>query len=165
LPWPQHAEYQAPHVDDLILIWGGPSSGGQHALQILSYYGYRNLIATASACHHQLLQSFGANKVFDYKKADATAQILAFANPLARTGPTIPFMLDCIESKSGTLAPIANIVQRGTGVAVLLPVIVRDASDTVAPEHSMDTQASANWTEGVIVAGVRTLFYLNASHM
>ena len=153
------------HADDPILIWRGSSSVGQHALQILSYYGYRNLIATASASHHQLLQSFGANKVFDYKKADATAQIPAFAKSLARTGPAIPFVLDCIGSKSGTLAPIANIVQTGTKVAVLLPVIVRDASDTVASEYSMDTQASANWTEGVIVTGVRTHFYLNASHM
>lgn len=53
-------------------------------------------------------------------------------------------MLDCIGSISGTLAPIANIVQRRTKVAVLLPVIVRDASDTVAPVYSMDTKASAN---------------------
>jgi NADPH:quinone reductase-like Zn-dependent oxidoreductase len=164
LPWPRHAEYQAPHADDPILIWGGSSSVGQHALQIPSSYGYHNLIAMASDSHRQLLQSFGANEVFDYKKADATAQILAFAKSLARTGPAIPFALDCIGSKSGTLTPIANIVQTETKVAVLLPVIVRDASDTVAPEYSMDMRVSANWTEGVIVTGVRTHFYLNG-HM
>jgi threonine dehydrogenase-like Zn-dependent dehydrogenase len=149
----------------LILIWGGSSSVGQYALQILSYYGYRNLIATASTSHHQLLQSYGAINVFDYKNVDVAAQVLAFAKTLGKTGPAIPFVLDCIGSKSGTLAPIAKIAQKGSKVAVLLPVIVRDASDTVAPEYSMDVQASADWAEGVIVSGVRTHFYLNVSHV
>ena len=165
LPWPRPAEYQPFHADDPILIWGGSASVGQYALQILSYYGYRNLIATASAPHHQLLQSYGAIKVFNYKNLDATAPILDFAKSLGRPGPAIPFVLDCIGSKSGTLAPIAKIAKKGTKVAVLLPVIVRDASDTVAPEYSMDVQASADWAEGVIVSGVRTHFYLNVSHM
>lgn len=84
---------------------------------------------------------------------------------MGRTGPAIPFVFDCIGSKSGTLAPIAKIVQNGAKVAVLLPVIVRDASDTIAPAYSMDVQASANWAEGVIVSGVRTHLYLNMSHV
>jgi NADPH:quinone reductase-like Zn-dependent oxidoreductase len=165
LPWPRPTEYQAPNADDLILIWGGSSSVGQYALQILSYYGYRNLIATASASHHQLLHSFGATKVFDYKDSDVVAQILDFTKSLGRARPAIPFVLDCIGSKFGALAPIAKIAQKGAKVAVLLPVIVRDASDTVAPEYSMDTQASADWAEGVTVSGVRTHFYLNVSIM
>lgn len=163
LPWPRPNDYQPPQVNDMILIWGGSSSVGQYAIQILSYYGYRNLIATASSSHHQLLQSFGASRVFDYKNSDVTAQIIEFAEALNRSQPTIPFVFDCIGSKSATLAQIAKIARKGTKVAVLLPVIVRDASETVAPEYSMDAQASADWADGVIVSGVRTHFYLNVS--
>jgi NADPH:quinone reductase-like Zn-dependent oxidoreductase len=118
-------------------------------------------MATASPSHHQLLHSFGASNVFDYKNADVAAQILDAAKSLGGTGPAIPFVLDCIGSKYGTLAPIAKVAQKGTKVAILLPVIVRDASDTEAPEYSMDVQASADWAEGVIAGGVRTHFYLN----
>ena len=163
LPWPRSNEYKPPQSEAPILIWGGSSSVGQFALQILSYYGYRNLIGTASATHHQLLRSFGAAETFDYKGGDVTARILDFAKSLSRNEPTIPFVLDCIGSKIGSLAPIAKIAQKGTKVAVLLPVIMRDASDVVAPEYSMDVQTSANWAEGVTVSGVRTHFYLNVS--
>ena len=96
---------------------------------------------------------------------DVAAQILDFAKSLGGTGPVIPFVLDCIGSKLGTLAPIAKIAQKGTKVAVLLPVTVRDASETVALEYSMDVQASAGWVEGVTVSGVRTHFYLNVGIM
>jgi D-arabinose 1-dehydrogenase-like Zn-dependent alcohol dehydrogenase len=163
LPWPRSPDYQPHHAEDPILIWGGSSSVGQYALQILSYYGYRKLIATASPSHHQLLRSFGATEVFDYKNPDVTAQILDSAKSLGGTGPVIPFVLDCIGSKYGTLSPIAKVAQKGTKVAVLLPVIVRDASDTEAPEYAMDVQASAQWVEGVIASGVRTHFYLDVS--
>jgi len=58
------------------------------------------------------------------------------------------------------LAPIAEISRKGTKVAVLLPVIVRDASETEAPKYTMDVGAAADWKEGVKVKGVRTYFYL-----
>ena len=131
---------------------------------MLSYYEYCNLMATASASYHQLLQSFGASKVFDYKHADVAAQILAFAKSLDSTRPAISFVLDCTWSKSGTLAPISKIAQKGSKVVVLLPVIVKHASDTVVPEYSMNVQTSADWVEGVIVSCVRTHFYLNVSY-
>jgi hypothetical protein len=76
----------------------------------------------------------------------------------------VPFILDCIASKYGSLEKIAKIAQKGTKVAALLPVIVKDASDTEAPEYAMDVQASADWVEGVEARGVRTHFYQEVSH-
>lgn len=144
-----------PHASDAILIWGGSSSVGQYALQILRHWGYVNLLTTASKPHHELLKTLGARKVFDYKDAAVVGQILESA-----AGNDIRFVLDCIGSQAGSLAPIAKIARRGAKVAVLLPVIVRDASETQAPVYSMDVAASTDWAEGVDTRGVRMHFYL-----
>ena len=69
---------------------------GQFALQILSSYGYRNLITTASKPHHAHLRSLGAANVFDYKDADATGHILEAAKTFGTREPVVPFVLDCI---------------------------------------------------------------------
>lgn len=162
LPWPCPASYTPEHANTPILIWGGASSVGQYTLQILHYYGYRNLLATASEKHHNQLKSFGAAHVFDYHQPDIVHMILGVATSNTG-GPTIPFILDCIASKDGSMAPIARIARRGAKVAILLPVIIRDASETDAPEYTFDVDGSATWAEGVDVRGVRTHFYLNVS--
>lgn len=72
-------------------------------------------------------------------------------------------VLDCIGSKTGSLAPIAQIARKGATIAVLLPVIVRDSSEEEAPEYDWDVQAAAAWQEGVVARGVRTHFYLEVS--
>ena len=66
LPWPKPSDFTPQHAVDTVLIWGGSSSVGQYALQILKYFGYQNLLATASPKHHELLKSYGATRVFDY---------------------------------------------------------------------------------------------------
>ena len=48
-------------------------------------------------------------------------------------------------------------------VAVLLPVIVRNASDSEAPIYGMDVQEAAEWKEGDEARGVRTHFVLGVS--
>jgi hypothetical protein len=73
--------------------------------------------------------------------------------------PAVPFILDCIGSKAGSLAQEAKIAQRGTKVAVLLPVILQDATEDTPPEYSMEAESQAQWAEGVEVRGVRTHFY------
>jgi hypothetical protein len=45
-------------------------------------------------------------------------------------------------------------------VAILLPVILRDATKSASPEYSVDVERCASWKEGVDVMGVRTHFYL-----
>ena len=98
LPWPKPDDYVPEHASDPILIWGGSSSVGQYALQVLRYYGYHNLLATASRHQHALLSSFGAKQCFDYRESDVAAQILNVAKH-------VPFILDCIGSKDGSLTP------------------------------------------------------------
>ncbi|EDN93904.1 hypothetical protein SS1G_09771 [Sclerotinia sclerotiorum 1980 UF-70] len=163
LPWPKPEGFVPVHRDKCILIWGGSSSVGQYAIQILTYYGYTNIITTASKTHHALLRKFGAVHTFDYRDDDITDAILRSAELInqERKESLIPFILDCIGSKQGSLAPLSKIAQNGARVAILLPVIVRDAGVDVSPEYSMDVDVSAQWVEGVETRGVRTHFYLD----
>ncbi|RAL64297.1 hypothetical protein DID88_002189 [Monilinia fructigena] len=167
-PWAKPDEFVPRHKDACILIWGGSSSVGQYAIQSLTYYGYTNIVTTASKSHHSLLQELGAAHTLDYRDGDIVASILSASTEAAanstrkeQRSPSIPFILDCIGSQKGSLAPLAQIAQKGARVAVLLPVIVRDAEVDIAPEYSMDVKASAPWIEGVEIRGVRTHFYLN----
>lgn len=155
-PWPKAEAYVPGHADSPILIWGGSSSVGQFAIQILRYYGYRNILTTASQKHHEKLRSLGANQVFNYGSTDVVASILK-----ASGDKGIPLVLDCIGSQKGSIAPIAKIAKPGSKVAILLPVVVRDSTESQDPEYEMDVGKAAEWRDGVDVRGVRTHFYLN----
>ena len=161
LPWPRPEPANPTHANGPILIWGGSSSVGQYALQIITYWGYRNLITTASPQHHKLMRSLGASHVYDYRQTDVATTILTAAlDSGCANEASIPFILDCLGSKHGSIDPIAEIAQNGTRVAVLLPVILREATVDVAPEYSLDARGATNWRPGVDVRGVRTHFYL-----
>jgi len=161
LPWPRPNDYSPPDAGTPILIWGGSSSVGQYALQLLRYYGYRNLLTTASKKQHEYLKSIGAAAAFDYNDPDVTRSILRYAANDCGREPAVPLILDCIGSQGGSVAPIAKIAQRRAKIAVLLPIVIRDATEETAPEYSMDVQGSAVWNDGVEASGVRTHYYLN----
>ena len=75
-PWPKPENYVPDDADSAILVWGGSSSVGQFAIQILRYYGYKNILATASQKHHEKLRILGAHQVFDYNNPDVVESIL-----------------------------------------------------------------------------------------
>jgi NADPH:quinone reductase-like Zn-dependent oxidoreductase len=160
LAWPCPQAPSPPHANSPILIWGGASSCGQYALQILRHWGYKNLLTTASPTHHTYLRSLGAAHVFDYHDSDISKRII---KAVQGNIPAVPFVLDCIGSKSGSLAKVAKIAQKGARVAVLLPVVLKDATEEEAPEYAMEVQPHAPWVEGVDVRGVRTHFYKEVS--
>ncbi|KAI0602936.1 GroES-like protein [Biscogniauxia sp. FL1348] len=156
-PWPKPADYQPPRGDDRILVWGAASSVGQLVIQVLKFYGYRNIVATASSKHHAHLTDLGVARCFDYRSPSVVDDLLN-VQPNGPT-PTYPMIIDSIGSQAGSLTPISRIAQHGTTVAVMLPVILKHASDAEAPEYSMDASTSASWGAGVNVRGVRTHFY------
>jgi NADPH:quinone reductase-like Zn-dependent oxidoreductase len=160
LIWPHQEGVPPSHANSPILIWGGASSCGQFALQILTHWGYKNLLTTASPSHHSYLRTLGAAHVFDYRDSEVSKHII---EAVGKHSSVVPFILDCIGSKSGSLAQVAKIAQRGTKVAVLLPVILQDATDDAPPEYSMEADTQAQWAEGVEVRGVRTHFYAKVS--
>ncbi|KAH6962805.1 chaperonin 10-like protein [Fusarium avenaceum] len=57
-----------------ILIWGGASSVGATAIQLASASGVA-VISTASPANHELVESLGADLVFDYKSPSVVEDI------------------------------------------------------------------------------------------
>ncbi|KAI1191666.1 GroES-like protein [Nemania serpens] len=159
-PWPKPADYSPPRANERVLVWGAASSVGQLTIQVLAYYGYKRIVATASAQHHAHIRDLGASEVYDYRSASVVEDLLDGA--AARGGgeeAAFPLIVDCIGSVAGSLTPISKLAQSGSTVAVMLPVIVKHASKETAPEYSMDPGASVAWAPGVAVSGVRTHFY------
>lgn len=157
LPWPKPEGYKPKQRNDGILIWGASSSVGIFAVQVLRHWGYENILAVSSGKHHEYLQKLGATACFDYNDTDVIQNINKAGN--------IPYIIDCIGSLKGTLEPLTQIAKGGTIVAVMLPVILKDASETEAPEYEMDASKVLvdKWAKGVVVRGVRTHFYLDVS--
>lgn len=164
LPWPKPHDYEPKEKNEWILVWGGGSSVGQYALQVLKYYGYQNIITTASKPHHEKLIKYGAASCFDYKDGNVVENILHFVQ--GKQGTTlIPHIVDCISSQSGSLSAISKLAQNGSRVAAMLPVVIKDAAEGVKPEYSMQPENAVQWADGVTVIGVRTHFYLENSFL
>lgn len=58
-----------------ILIWGGSSSVGACAIQLLAAGGY-TVIATASATNFEIVKGFGATHVFDHKDPEIIEKLV-----------------------------------------------------------------------------------------
>lgn len=73
-----HLEY--PRLDSTkkqgksVLVWGGSSAVGSHAIQLATAAGY-DVIATCSAKNFDYVKSLGAVKVFDYKDPNVTEAV------------------------------------------------------------------------------------------
>jgi NADPH:quinone reductase-like Zn-dependent oxidoreductase len=154
LPWPIPANWQPPQADTPILLWGASGTVGAYSLQVLRHWGYKRLLAVASANNHANLRDIGASLCFDYSDPNVTEQILT-------AEPEIPYIIDCIGSLENTLRPLSKVAQSGSKVAVMLPVIVRDATADEEPLYEMDIHQclQGEWKDGVELRGVRTHFY------
>ncbi|CAF3592642.1 hypothetical protein SNK05_001365 [Fusarium graminearum] len=161
LPWPVPENYAPKQADSPIIIWGASSSVGIYALQVLKHWGFKNLLAVASQKQHDYLKSIGATQTFDYHKDDVVDRILKSLEN--KSEPKLPYIIDCIGSLEGTLRPLTKIAQPGSIVAVMLPVILRDATVDEEPEYEMDVGKvlTEEWADSVQVRGVRTHFYLS----
>ncbi|KAM5373408.1 hypothetical protein ACJZ2D_007003 [Fusarium nematophilum] len=142
LPWPIPEGYAPEQAGEPLLIWGASSSVGIFAVQVFRRWGYRNILAVASGKHHEYLRSVGATECFDYRRDDVVDRILDYTSD--RAEPRVPYILDCIGSLEGTLKPLSKIAQRSSRVAVMLPVILRDATEEAEPEYEMDVSKVLN---------------------
>lgn len=78
-----------------VLVSGGASFTGTCAIQLLKLAGF-TVIATCSASSFELVQSFGADAVFDYTTSTCAADIKA------RTRNCLRLVLDCITTPETT---------------------------------------------------------------
>ncbi|KAJ3153955.1 hypothetical protein HDU89_008822 [Geranomyces variabilis] len=103
-----------------VLIWGGATSVGRFALQILHRHGFTNITTTASLRHFDELLALGATRVFDYADPNVSSKI-----------GTPQLVLDCIGDEARTLPFYSEVCAHDATVAVLLPVRMRDGSISV----------------------------------
>lgn len=144
-------------ADVPILIYGAGATVGQYAIQLLKLAKYSNVIATASAHHHEYLRSLGAKHTVDYRTEDMAAQIIAAA------GGKVPRVLDCISAE-GTLKRVAQVVQSGAKVALLLPIKEGDSVITKDGKSWMEIPSGRNpFADDIEIVGVTTFFYQQVS--
>ncbi|KAK4035152.1 chaperonin 10-like protein [Parachaetomium inaequale] len=166
LPWPVPAggEWVPRQRDEVVLVWGAASSVGQYVLQVLRHWGYRHVLAVAGGKHHESLRGLGARECFDYRGENVVGEILGYLDKVEVEGggrSRVPYIVDCIGSLEGTLRPLSKIAEKGSKVAVMLPVINVHAGQDREPELEMDVNKAlpGQWKEGVELRGVRTHFY------
>lgn len=158
LPYPKSEGWTPRQSQTPILVWGGSSSVGQYAIQILRYYNYKSVIAVSSSRHHARLLSLGATDVLDYNSP--FSNLKAQLETIEANKGKVQFYLDCIGSAAGSIAPISRLAPPGSKVAIMLPVILQNATEDTPPLYSMEVEKVADWKDGVEAKGVRTHFYL-----
>ncbi|KAH6627906.1 hypothetical protein F5144DRAFT_288364 [Chaetomium tenue] len=164
LPWPVEKGVKRKDGEAVVLVWGAASSVGMYVLQVLRHWGYRNVLAVAAGKHHEVLRGMGARECFDYREGDVAreiAQYLDLQGPAGEGRPRVPYIVDCIGSREGTLRPLTKIAESGSRVAVMLPVINVHAGENQEPELEMDVSKAlpGQWKDGVDLKGVRALLY------
>ncbi|GAA6058544.1 hypothetical protein JCM10212_006983 [Sporobolomyces blumeae] len=97
-----------------VLIWGGTSSVGLYAVQLLKLSGY-TVLATSSKKNWPLLRSLGVDSTYDYSEADVTAKIAA-------DYPTLSLAVDCITENGTTFQCASSFAQKKGHVVALLPL-------------------------------------------
>ncbi len=97
-----------------VLVWGGSSSIGSIAIQLVAAAGYK-VITTASAKNHEYVKALGATAVFDHSDPNVTSLLIE-----ALKGSDCAGVYDCIGTDE-TKAACADILGKmGGGV---LPVV------------------------------------------
>jgi NADPH:quinone reductase-like Zn-dependent oxidoreductase len=137
-----------PNANIPILVYGAGATVGQYTIQLLSAAGYTNIVATASAHHHEYLRSLGATETFDYKSPSLVEDV-------TRNGK-VSLVIDCITS-TATLDIISKLVSSEGTVALMLPI--KEGSDLLSSVMHMEISGSNPLPVGTKHVGVRTFTY------
>ncbi|OGM46253.1 alcohol dehydrogenase [Aspergillus bombycis] len=78
-----------------VLVWGGSTSVGLYSIQIASLYGF-DVITTCSPHNAELVRSYGAKYVFDYKDEKVAEEI-------RKAAPKIYHVFDTVGDRGSSL--------------------------------------------------------------
>ncbi|KAE8150737.1 hypothetical protein BDV25DRAFT_129350 [Aspergillus avenaceus] len=92
-PWSQEGDTAAIAAANTVLVYGGATSTGTMAIQLLKRCGMR-VITTCSPRNYDLVRSYGADECFDYRSATCGADIRE------ATGNALEYVIDCITEDS-----------------------------------------------------------------
>lgn len=94
LPWPVPEGWRSREWDTPVLVWGAASSVGMYALQVLSYWGFENVVAVARAKYHDYLRELGAKVCFDYTDEDVVERVSRYVGDAQDGRARVPYVLD-----------------------------------------------------------------------
>lgn len=110
IPWADEpTDHKQQDEESPILIYSGSTTVGLFALQLAKNAGYK-VVTTASPHSFDLVKSYGADYVFDYRAPDAAQQI-------RKAFPKITKALDCISEGKST--SFCAEVLKGSGGQVI----------------------------------------------
>ncbi|KAI0314877.1 hypothetical protein OF83DRAFT_1063083 [Amylostereum chailletii] len=98
-----------------ILIWGGATAVGHHAVQLAKLSGYK-VLTTASPANHATLRALGADAVFDYKDPSVVEKIKEAAG-----AEGVYAALDTACEAGSTDQAVDSIGAQGGRVITILP--------------------------------------------
>ena len=111
LSLPDIKEESKPYEGQGAIVWGGASSVGSFAVQMLRDVGY-TVFATASAQHHEYIKSLGASQVVDYKNSDVVDKIVKAAK---EAGTPITYGYDAVSTGDSPFTTAEIIAQSSEG--------------------------------------------------
>ncbi|RAH47726.1 zinc-binding alcohol dehydrogenase family protein [Aspergillus brunneoviolaceus CBS 621.78] len=94
-----------------VLIWGGSSSVGLYAIQLATMYGLE-VVTTCSPKHAEMVRSYGARHVFDYKddlvvdKIKEVAPTLRYAFDTIGNATSSPTASRAFQAETGSLCTV-----------------------------------------------------------
>ncbi|KAK4201206.1 Enoyl reductase LovC [Triangularia verruculosa] len=121
-----------------VLVYGGSTATGTAALQLLRLAGFTP-IATCSPRNYELVKSYGAEQVFDYRSPDCAVTIREYTNN------ALEYSLDCITTVESMKICYAAIGRRGGRYTALDPF-----PDVVANTRRV---VKADWVLGPVMLG------------
>ncbi|KAL1618823.1 putative secondary metabolism biosynthetic enzyme [Neofusicoccum ribis] len=130
--------YAGDKAAPTVLVYGGSTSVGTAAIQLLKLAGLRP-IATCSPRNFDLVKSYGADEVYDYKSPTCAEDIKK------ATKNNLRYALDCITTKDSIALCYAALGRAGGRYTALDPFWEATAATrkTVKP----------NWTLGITMLG------------
>ncbi|KAJ7244631.1 chaperonin 10-like protein [Mycena haematopus] len=105
-----------PNGEVPVLVWGGSSSVGAFAIQLLHLTGYK-VVATASPSNTEYVKSFGADIVIDYHDEEKVVEEIKKA-----TDGKLSLVVDTISENHSTELAAKSLGPDGGIITVVLPV-------------------------------------------
>lgn len=121
-----------------VLVSGGSSSTGTCAIQLLKMAGFK-VVATSSPNNMELVKSFGADAVFDYRSPTCADDIRA------HTSNSLRFAIDCITTPDTTTLCFNSLGRTGGRYVSLDPY-----SEAIAATRK---RVAADWVLGPELMG------------
>jgi len=150
LPQTGESAYKGPQdPETTFLIWGGATSSGMYAIQLLRLCGYKNILTTASQKHADRLVAYGALHVFDYRDPSVVNQIKKHTSK-------VDVLLDCVGDEGRSVKPISQIASDGSRVGILLPIRSGGYGNTT----EVCLEIKVEFAKSVKMVGIRTIDYL-----